>query len=49
MIGISRQGCVKLARYYGRELVRARRINQWGMVLHSRLMRDSYMADARAQ
>lgn len=49
MTGISKQGCVKLARHHGRELVRARKSNRWGMVLHARLMRDSYMADARVK
>lgn len=49
MIGISKQGCLKLARYHSRELVRARKSNQWGIVMHSRLMRDSYIHEARAR
>lgn len=47
MTGISKQGCLTLARYNNREMVRARKRGDWSMVLHSRLVRDSYMASAR--
>lgn len=46
---ISKQGCVNLARHHSREMVRALKSNQWSVVLHSRLMRDGYMADARSR
>lgn len=49
MAGVSKQGCVKLARYQNREMVRALKQRQWGMVLHCRLTRDSWIGEARAK
>ena len=49
MTGVSKQGCVHHARYQNRELVRARKSGQWSLVLHCRISRDDWMAEARAK
>lgn len=49
MTGISKKGCVTLARFYNREMILDRKRGLHGLANHAMAMRDSYMADARAQ
>lgn len=49
MTGVSKQGCVRHARYQNQELVRARKTRQWSLVLHCRISRDDWMAEARTK
>lgn len=49
MTGVSKQGCVHHARYQNRELVRALKSRQWSLVLHFRISRNDWMAEARAK
>lgn len=49
MTGVSKQGCVRHARYHNRELVRARKSCQWSLALQSRVSREGWMNEARAK
>lgn len=49
MTGISKKGCVTLARFYNREKIRDRKRGLHGLANHAMAMRASYMACARVK